>query len=119
MKKESVDRAREEAKKAAEKLKRKEQEDQDRENLEQDTSQDNPEDLPSISGDAITGGHLPLAELGLVPFPPSKKHAVAFLDKVFFGPKQKTIFQRFKNKLKVGTQPNNHSDQKSYHERNR
>ena len=52
----------------------------------------------------IIGGHLPFAELGLVPFTPSKQHAVKCMDKVVFDPKQKTIVRRSEKKLKVGTQ---------------
>ena len=70
-------------------MRRKEQDDQDRENQEQNTAQDNPKSLPSTSGDILTGGHLPIVELGLVAFTPSKQHAVAQLDKVFFDPKRK------------------------------
>ena len=52
----------------------------------------------------MKGGHLPFAKLRLVPFTPSKKHAVACLDKVVFDPKRKTIVWRSEKKLKVGTQ---------------
>ena len=48
---------------------------------------------------------LPIVELGLVPFTPSKQHEVAKLDNVFFEPKQKSIFQRSEKTLKMGTQP--------------
>ena len=53
----------------------------------------------------MTGGHLPFAKFGLVPFTPSKQHAVACLDKVVFDPKHKAIVQRSEKNLKVGTQP--------------
>ena len=85
-------------------MKKKEQEDQDRENLEHDTAKDNLVDPPSTSGDTITGDHLPLVELGLVPFNPSNNHVVSCLDKVVFNPKMKTIFSRLEKRLKVGTQ---------------
>ena len=51
------------------------------------------------------GGHLPLAELGLVPFTPSKHHAVACLDTIFFDPKKKTIVWRSEKRLRIDTQP--------------
>ena len=93
-----------EAEHAAEELRKKEQEDKDTESLEQDTAQDNPEDPPSTSSGIITRGHLPLAELGLMPFTLPKHHAVACLDMVFFDPNKKAIVWRLENKLKVGTQ---------------
>ena len=89
----------------AKELRTKEQEDQDKENLEQDTIQENIAYPPSKSGDIIIGGHLPFAELGLVPFTPSKHHAIACLDKVVLDPKQKPIFQRSEKRLMVGTHP--------------
>ena len=73
--------------------------------MEQDTAQDNPPDPLATSSDTIKGAHLPLAELGLVPFTPSKHHAVACLDTIFFNPKKKTIVRILKKRLKVGTQP--------------
>ena len=73
--------------------------------MEHDTAEDNLADPPSTSIDTMTRGYLPFAELGLVPFTPSKLHAVAFLDKLFFDPKWKTIVRRSKKKLKVGIQP--------------
>ena len=86
-------------------MRRKEQEDKDRESLDQEMTHDNPIDPPAPSSDTITRGHIPFAELGLVSFTPSKKHAVACLDKVVFDPLRKTIVQRPEKKLKVGTQP--------------
>ena len=72
MKKELADKAKEEAEKIAEEFRQKEQEDLDRETQEHNTIQDNPESLPSTSGDILIGGHLPIVELWLVPFTPSK-----------------------------------------------
>ena len=89
MKMELADKEKEEAEKITEELRRKEQEDLDRESQEHNTTQDNPESLPSISGDILTGGHLPIVELGLVPFTPLKQHEVANLENVFFDPNQK------------------------------
>ena len=103
MKRESTDKAREEAEESFDELKGKEKEDQDMDNVEQDIAQDNPKDPTSTSGDIITRGHLPIAELGLVSFTPSKQHVVSCLDKVFFDPKWKTIVWRAEKKLKVGT----------------
>ena len=101
-------------------MRRKQKEDQDRENQEQNTAQDNLKNFPSNSGDILTGGHLPIVELGLVPFTPSKQHTVACMDKVFFDPKRKTIVWRFEKKLRVGTQPEVVTvTEKDYHERYR
>ena len=75
------------------------------ENVEMNTSQVNPEDPPSTSGDIITGGRIPFAYLGLVPFTPSKKNVVTSLDKVFFNPKRKSVVLMVEKKLKVGTHP--------------
>ena len=44
--------------------------------------QNDREDLPSTSKNIHTGGHLPLVELELVPFTPSKKYDVACLEDV-------------------------------------
>ena len=41
-----------------------------------------PEDLPSTSENILTGGHLPLVELELVPFTPLKHYEVACLKDV-------------------------------------
>ena len=103
LQRESTEILQKEAKQVAEELRKKEQEDKDREILEHDTTQDNPIDPPSTSSDTITGGHLPLAKLGLVPFTPSKHHTVVCLDTVLFDPKKKSIVRRLKG-LKVGTQ---------------
>ena len=104
MKKESVGKERE-VENATKELRRKEKEEKDRYNQERDASQDSPEDPPSTSGDIITGSYIPFADLGLVPFTPSKKNVVASLDKGVFEPKRKSIVWRVEKKLKVGTQP--------------
>ena len=75
-------------------MRRKEKQDKDKENLEHDIAQDNPTNPPSPSGDTIIGGHIPLAELGLVPFIPSKKHTVANLNTILFDKNKKTIVIR-------------------------
>ena len=97
---------REEAEKVVEELRKKEQEDKDRENLDQDTAQDNPMHHPAPSSDMITRGNVLLAELVLVPFTPSKHHAVACLGTIFFDKSMKTIVRRSEKMLKIGTQPN-------------
>ena len=43
--------------------------------------------------------------LGLVPFTPSKKHAVAILDTIFFNKNKKTIVRKSEKILKIGDQP--------------
>ena len=53
----------------------------------------------------IIGGHVSLAKLGLVPFTPSKHHAVACLDTIFFDKSKKTIVRSSEKRLKIGTQP--------------
>ena len=52
-------------------MKKKEQEDKDREDLDKDTAKDNPTNLPNSSSGTITGSHIPLVELGLIPYTPS------------------------------------------------
>ena len=81
------------------------QEELDDENPGQDPAQDKTESLPSTSGSILTGGNLPMVELGLVPFTPSKKHQVAKLEDVFFYPKRKAIVWRTERTLKIDTQP--------------
>ena len=51
----------------------------DGENQGQSPARDNPENIPSTSSNILTRGHLPMVELGLVPFTPSKQHEVACL----------------------------------------
>ena len=91
--------------KATEELKKKEKEDKYKEYLDQDTAQDNPVDPLSLASDMIIGGHVPLAELGLFLFTPSKHHIVACLDTIFFERNKKTIVRRSEKILKVDTQP--------------
>ena len=105
MKRELEDKAKDEAEKIAEELRWKEQGDLYRETHEHTTTQDNLESLPSSSGDILIGGHLPVIELGLVPFTPSKQHQVASLDNVFFDPKRKSIVWKSEKTMKMGTQP--------------
>ena len=57
-----------------EEQRKKYQEEVDNENQGQDPTQDSTENLPSTSGTILMGGHLPMVELGLVPFTPSKQH---------------------------------------------
>ena len=68
-------------------------------------AQVNPTDPPSPSSDTIIGGHVPLAELGLVPFTPSKHHVVACLDMILFNKNKKTIVRRSEKRLKISDQP--------------
>ena len=105
MNRELANKEKEEAAKIADELRQKEKEDLDRETQEHNTTQDNPESLPFTSRDILTGGHLPIVELGLVPFNSSKQHEVANLENVFFDPKWKSIVWRSENTLKMGTQP--------------
>ena len=53
-------------------------------------------DPPSPSSDMITGGRVPLEELGLAPFTPSTYHVVACLDTIFFDKYKKNIVRRSK-----------------------
>ena len=48
---------------------------------------------------------MPIAEMGLVQFTPSKQYDVACLEDVCFDPKMKSITWRTKKTLKVGAQP--------------
>ena len=57
------------------------------------------------SRDTLIGGHIPLAELGLVPFIPSKKHTVANLNTILFDKNKKTIVIRSKKRLKSVINP--------------
>ena len=63
----------------------------DGENQGHSPTQDNPENIPSTSSNILTGGHLPMVELRLVSFTPSKQHEVACLEDVYFDPKRKSI----------------------------
>ena len=75
-------------------MRKKEQEDKDGVSLDQYTAKYNPIDPLAPSSDTITTGHIPLVELGLVPFIPSKKHVVACLNTIFFDKNKKTIVRR-------------------------
>ena len=72
---------------------------------EKSSSQDNPENLPSTSNSILTRGHVPIAEMGIIPFTPYKKYDVACLEDICFDPKTKSITWRTDKTLKVGTQP--------------
>ena len=48
---------------------------------------------------------MPIAEMGLVLFTPSKKYDVACLEDIHFDPKMKSIVWRKEKNLKVGAQP--------------
>ena len=61
------------------------------EDQEQSPARDNPEDPPSTSGTILTGGHIPIVEMGLVPFTPSKQYDVACLEDIRLDPKTKSI----------------------------
>ena len=88
-----------------EEKRKKDQKELDNENQGQDPAQDSTENLPSTSRSILTRGHLPMVELGLVPFTLSKQHEVACLENVFFDPKWKSIVWRTEKTLKMETQP--------------
>ena len=48
---------------------------------------------------------MPIAEMGIVPFTPSKQYDVACLQYIRFDPKTKSITWRIEKTLRVGTQP--------------
>ena len=66
---------------------------------------DNPEIMPATPSSILTGGHVPIAEMGLMGFTPSKQYDVACLEDICFDPKMKYITWRAEKTLKVGTQP--------------
>ena len=66
---------------------------------------DNLEIMPTTSSSILTGGHVPIAEMGLIAFTPSNKYDVASLEDIRFDPKTKSITWRTEKTLKVGTQP--------------
>ena len=72
---------------------------------EQSLVQDNLEDLPATSSSILIVGHVPIAEMDLVPFTPSKKFDVACLEDIHFDPKMNSIVWRIEKTLKVGAQP--------------
>ena len=61
---------------------------------EQSSMRVNPEKLPTTSSNILTGGHVPIAEMGLVPFTPSKQCDVSCLEDIRFDPKMKSIVWR-------------------------
>ena len=67
--------------------------------------QNDPEDLPSTLENILTRGNLPLVELEFVPFTPSKKYEVAFLEVVQFDPKKNSIMWKTEKTLRIGNQP--------------
>ena len=52
----------------------------------------------------ITGIHISLVEIVIIPFTSSKHHTVACLDTIFFDKAKKTIVRRSEKWLKIGTQ---------------
>ena len=58
---------------------------------EQSSMRVNPEKLPTTSSSILTGGHVPISEMGLVPFTPSKQYDVACLEDIHFYPKTNSI----------------------------
>ena len=73
--------------------------------LEKSPTRDNRENLRATSSSILTGGHVPIVEMGLAPFTPSKQYDVACLDDIRFDPKMKSITWRTEKTLKLGTQP--------------
>ena len=89
---------------ATEEQRKKEQEDLHGENQGQIHIWDNPENHTSTSSNILTGGHLAMVVLGMVPFTPSKQNEVACLEDVYFDPKRKSIVWKNEKTLKMGTQ---------------
>ena len=73
---------------------KKNEEDLGGEDQEQSPARDNPKDPPSTFETILIGGHLPIVEMGLVAFTPSKEYDVACLEDVHFNPKMKSIVWR-------------------------
>ena len=84
---------------------KKDEEDLGGEDQGQSLEQDKPESLPSTSETILTRGHLPLVELDLVPFTPSKQFEVACLEDVYFNPKTKEIMWRIEKTQNMGDRP--------------
>ena len=80
-------------------------EDLSNENPGQSLVQDNPQNPSSTSSNILTGGHLPIVVMGLVPFTPSKQYDVACQEDVQFDSKTKSIVWRTEKTLKMGDQP--------------
>ena len=59
---------------------------------------------PASSGGTITGGHIPVGELRITPFTPSKQHMVSHLDTIIFYKSRNTITRTSEKQLKMGTQ---------------
>ena len=79
-----------------EEKRKKDQEDLDGKNQGQSPTREIPENHPSNSNIILTEGHLPMVELGLVPYSPYKHHEVACLEDVYFDPKGKAIVWKLK-----------------------
>ena len=73
--------------------------------LEQIPMRANLEDFLATFGNILIVGHVPIAEMRLVPFTPSKKYDVACLEDIHFDPKMKSIVWRTEKNLKGGAQP--------------
>ena len=73
--------------------------------MKKSPTQDNLKDPSSTLGTILTGGHLPIVDIGLVPFTPSKQYDVACLEDVQFDPKMKSIVWRTEKTMKMGEQP--------------
>ena len=67
--------------------------------------QENLEHLLATSSNILAGGDMPIAEMGLVPFTPSKQYDASCLEDIRFDPKVKSITWRTEKTLKVGAQP--------------
>lgn len=63
------------------------------------------ENPSSTSSSILTGGHVPIVEMGLILFTSSKQYDVAFLEDIHFDPKMKSITWRTEKTLRVWTQP--------------
>ena len=87
------------------KQRKKDLEEMDNENQGQDPTPDNTKNIPSTSSNILTEVNIPMVELGLVPFTPSKQHEFACSEDIFFYPKRKSIVWKTENTLKMGTQP--------------
>ena len=62
--------------------------------MDQEEVQNDPIDPPTSLCGTIIVGHVPIAELGIIPFTPSKHHTIACLDTIFFYKAKKTIARR-------------------------
>ena len=60
-------------------------------------------DPPRTTGETLTGGHIPFAELRLTPFTPSKHHTMDCLGTIIFYMTRKAIIRSSEKILKMGT----------------